>query len=107
MKLRRSTQASRISKSIWKVHAVNYVLSLFKPLEKSQVLEGSLTVWVLYAYFSDSQNAAFELLVGACSISAIGESNCKSQLAKYFQIFLRIRELWRVERGGGLKFHEK
>ena len=25
--------------------------------------EGSLTVWALYAYFSDSQNAAFELLV--------------------------------------------
>ena len=25
--------------------------------------KGSLTVWALYAYFSDSQNAAFELLV--------------------------------------------
>ena len=25
--------------------------------------EGSLTVWALYAYFSDFQNAAFELLV--------------------------------------------
>ena len=24
--------------------------------------EGSLTVWALYAYFSDSKNAAFELL---------------------------------------------
>ena len=44
--------------------------------------KGSLTVWALYAYFSDSKNAAFELLVtGACSISAIGESNGKSQLA--------------------------
>ena len=26
-------------------------------------LKGSLTVWALYAYFSYSQNAAFELLV--------------------------------------------
>ena len=25
---------------------------------------------------------------------------------KLFSKFLRIRELWRVERGGGLKFHE-
>ena len=25
--------------------------------------KGSLTVWALYAYFSDSQNAAFDLLV--------------------------------------------
>ena len=25
--------------------------------------KGSLTVWAIYAYFSDSQNAAFELLV--------------------------------------------
>ena len=25
--------------------------------------KGSLTVWALYAYFSDSQNTAFELLV--------------------------------------------
>ena len=25
--------------------------------------KGSLTVWALYAYFSDSQNAGFELLV--------------------------------------------
>ena len=25
--------------------------------------KGSLTVWALYAYFSDSQNAVFELLV--------------------------------------------
>ena len=28
-----------------------------------QLMKGSLTVWALYAYFSDSQNAAFELLV--------------------------------------------
>ena len=26
-------------------------------------VKGSLTVWALYAYFSDSQNADFELLV--------------------------------------------
>ena len=29
----------------------------------SVAYKGSLTVWALYAYFSDSQNAAFELLV--------------------------------------------
>ena len=29
----------------------------------SDLSKGSLTVWALYAYFSDSQNAAFELLV--------------------------------------------
>ena len=28
-----------------------------------EVFLGSLTVWALYAYFSDSQNAAVELLV--------------------------------------------
>ena len=28
-----------------------------------KIYKGSLTVWALYAYFSDSQNAAFELLV--------------------------------------------
>ena len=27
------------------------------------ILQGSLTVWALYAYFSDPQNAAFEHLV--------------------------------------------
>ena len=32
-----------------------------RQLEKN--IKGSLTVWALYAYFSDSQNAAFELLV--------------------------------------------
>ena len=32
-------------------------------LEFEYILQGSLTVWALYAYFSDSQNAAFELLV--------------------------------------------
>ena len=31
--------------------------------DRHVVLKGSLTVWALYAYFSDSQNAAFELLV--------------------------------------------
>ena len=47
--------------------------------------KGSLTVWALNAYFSDSQNAAFELLLWSCSINEIGGSNGKSQLAKYFQ----------------------
>ena len=39
----------------------------------------------LIRLFSDSQNAAFELLVWCIGISAIGESKGKSQLAKYFQ----------------------
>ena len=41
----------------------------------------------------------------ACSISAKGEYNGKSQLAK-FSKFLSTREIWRVERGRGLKFHD-
>ena len=32
-------------------------------IEKPYNQIGSLTVWALYAYYSDSQNAAFELLV--------------------------------------------
>ena len=32
-------------------------------IQCSYDFKGSLTVWALYAYFSDSQNAAFELLV--------------------------------------------
>ena len=32
-------------------------------LGTSDLSKGSLTVWALYAYFSDSQNAAIELLV--------------------------------------------
>ena len=30
---------------------------------KIETYKGSLTVWALYAYFSDSQYAAFELLM--------------------------------------------
>ena len=45
--------------------------NMFKPTASVRLQEvfhvylnkGSLTVWALYAYFSDSQNAAFELLV--------------------------------------------
>ena len=48
----------------------------------------------------------FSFCCDACSISAIGEFDGKSQLAKYFQNFLRTPEIWRVERGGGLKFHD-
>ena len=42
----------------------------------------------------------------ACSISAIGESNGKSKLAKYFQNSYALERYKRVERGGGLKFHD-
>ena len=61
----------------------------------AEVIKGSLTVWALYAYFSDSQNAALSVWCGACSISAIGESNGNSQLAKYF------RNSYALERYGG------
>ena len=64
-----------------------FVLALIKHLNSkvNYYNKGSLTVWALYAYFSDSQNAAFELLLWSCSINEIGGSNGKSQLAKYFQ----------------------
>ena len=32
-------------------------------IDKNKKIKGSLTVWALYTYFSDSQNAAFALLV--------------------------------------------
>ena len=38
-------------------------LDFSKAFDKVRHQKGSLTVWALYAYFSDSQNAAFELLV--------------------------------------------
>ena len=41
----------------------------------------------------------------ACSISAKGESNGKGQLAFFFKIPTHS-SIWRVERGGGLKFHD-
>ena len=47
----------------------------------------------------------FSFWCDACSISAKGESNDKSQLAKYFQNAFAL-ERRRVERGGGLKFHD-
>ena len=74
---RRKELIPKISNCIEKLH-------VYSEKTESQTEKGSLTVWALYAYFSDSQNAAFELLVW-CSISAIGESNGMSQLAKYFQ----------------------
>ena len=61
-------------------------------------------VWALYAYFSDFKLAAFSLWSDACSISAIGETNDKSQLAKIFSKFLRTRKIWPVEKS--LKFHD-
>ena len=46
----------------FKMHEIIY---FSRKLEKTPGFtgKGSLTVWALYAYFSDSQNAAFELLV--------------------------------------------
>ena len=40
----------------------NYILTLLD-MYNGLSEKGSLTVWVLYAYFTDSQNAAYELLV--------------------------------------------
>ena len=68
--------------------------------------KGSLTVWALYAYFSDSQNAAFELLVWCMQYQYNSWIKWQEPASKIFSKFLRTRELWRVERGGGLKFHE-
>ena len=63
------------------VIAIRRVYSLLDMITNTK---GSLTVWALYAYFSDSQNSALSFWCGACSINAIGESYGKSQLAKYF-----------------------
>ena len=40
-----------------------YIAALYLLFIPVSFIKGSLTVWALYAYFSDSQNAAFELLV--------------------------------------------
>ena len=57
--------------------------------------KGSLTAWALYAYFLILKTLILSFWCGACSIGAIGESNDKSQLAKYFQIS------YTLERYGG------
>ena len=44
-------------------HKVFYAKHVCVFIDIAQLKKGSLTVWALYAYFSDSQNAAFELLV--------------------------------------------
>ena len=44
------------------INAILFFLFFFLSLNTGTI-KGSLTVWALYAYFSDSQNAAFELLV--------------------------------------------
>ena len=41
----------------------------------------------------------------ACSISAIGRPNCKSQLAKYFQISYALEDM-AGRKGRGLKFQD-
>ena len=48
---------SRVKMLIFSPNEMKYIW--YSP----QKSKGSLTVWALYAYFSDSQNAAFELLV--------------------------------------------
>ena len=42
-------------------------------------------VWALYPYFMTSRTLFLSLWCDAFSINAIGESNGKSQLSKYFQ----------------------
>ena len=85
----------------WKLHK-----NLNKNCKVTDAWKGSLTVWALYAYFSDSQNAAFELLVWCMQYQCNRWISWKEPASKLFSKFLRTRELWRVERGGGLKFHE-
>ena len=45
------------------INFVNDKVSCFRPNAILLNAKRSLTVWALYAYFSDSQNAAFEFLV--------------------------------------------
>ena len=70
------------------------------------ILNGSLTVWALYAYFSGSQNVAFELLVWYMLYQCNRWIKWQEPASKIFSKFLRTRELWRVDRGGGMKFNE-
>ena len=49
--------------------------------------KGSLTVWALSAYFSESPSFCY----GACSISTIGESNDKASLQNIFKILTPLR----------------
>ena len=49
---------SDVKKKLWQFK--NLKPDFKKPTEAAK---GSLTVWALYAYFSDSHNAAFEVLV--------------------------------------------
>ena len=46
--------------------------------------KGSLTVCALYAFFLIPRTLHFSFWCDACSISAVGESNGKSQLANPF-----------------------
>ena len=74
-----------------------------------ETLEASKDHWRFGHYtpiFMIPRTLLLSFWCDVCSISAIGEFNGKSQLAKYFQKFLRTREIWRVERGGGLNFYD-
>ena len=57
-------------------------------------------------FFLIPRTQVFNFWCDACSISAIGESNVKSQLAKYFQNSYALRDM-AGRKGRGLKFHEK
>ena len=60
----------------------------------ASIVKGLLTVWALYAYFSDSQTLLLSFWCGAFSISAISESIGKSQQAKYFRNSYPLESYW-------------
>ena len=75
--------------------------NLFFGLDK-----GSLTVLALYAYFSDSQNSVFVLLVWCMQYQCNRWILWQEPASKIFSKFLRTCEIWQVESGGGLKFND-
>ena len=69
-------------------------------------MKGSLTVWALYAYFSDSQKAAF-LASDVVHVVSVQKVNLMARASEQnISKFMRTREIWRVERGGGLKIND-
>ena len=48
----------------------------------------------------------FNFWCDACSISAIGESNGKNKLAKYFQNSYTLEGCGGLNGGGGVEFHD-
>ena len=65
LELRKEELAIRQAAKIMSKKMFHVLINVGIPLQSQKLLnaKGSLTVWALYAYFSDSQSAAFKLLV--------------------------------------------